>query len=87
MNRTLPGVNYELASAVRRVNALYETVPEDLAPDVTGERWKYLEREIDEACGRGDREAALLAIRRWEEHASNLLRSLSVGGGVRWLSP
>lgn len=75
MRRTLPGLNYALALAVRRVNVLHEQVPEPLRPDVTGERWQALEREIDTRCGAGDREGALLAITRWETHARRVLEA------------
>lgn len=78
MRRSLPGVNYELAAAVRRVNAARSRLPEPL-PDVTGERWHELEREVDRLCGAGDREGALRAISHWEQQASSLIERIAVG--------
>jgi len=77
MRRSLPGLNAELADAVRRVGALYERIPESRRPDVTGERWDALEAEIDAACGTNDRDRALTAITRWEDHARNVLEALA----------
>ncbi|MBA2240029.1 MAG: hypothetical protein H0W09_02105 [Solirubrobacterales bacterium] len=73
MRRSLPGINAELAAAVRRVNVLDASIPESRRPDICGERWHRLEAEIDNACGAGDRDAALLAIRQWEQHAARAL--------------
>lgn len=73
MRRSLPGMNYELAAAVRRVNTLLAGLPSDLQPDVTSERWHELENELDRACGAGDHDAARQAISRWEHHSSQLL--------------
>lgn len=73
MRRSLPGINYELAASVRRVNSLYARVPEPRRPDVTGERWQALEAEIDTRCGAGDRDGALRAIKDWELHAKRVI--------------
>lgn len=78
MRRSLPGINAELALAVRRVNVLYSAIPESLRPDLDGSRWRRLEAEVDCACGAGDRDGALLAIRRWEEHATRVLAPLTL---------
>jgi len=66
VRRALPGVNAELAAAVRRVNATYSQIPESCRPDIAGERWANLERELDRACGAHDHDAAGLAIETWE---------------------
>lgn len=68
----LSGVNAELAAAVRRVNALYQRHPEP-RPNVNGLTWPALERKIDRACAGGDRDAALEAIRAWEQRATERL--------------
>ncbi len=73
MRRTLPDVNFELAAAVRRVNALYRKVPDEHRPDATGERWDALEAELDARCGAGDRAGALRAIADWEQHVTGVL--------------
>lgn len=78
MRRSLPGVNAELAAAVRRVNAIYSVIPASRQPDLDGSSWRRLEAEVDRACGAGDREAALLAIKRWEEHAQRVLAPLAL---------
>lgn len=78
MRRRLPGIERDLSAAFARVAKLYAAVPEHLRPDVNGERWQQLEAEIDRACGAGDRDAALLAIERWERHASDVLTRLFV---------
>ncbi len=80
MRRSLPGVNYELAASVRRVNSLYARVPESRRPDVTGERWQALEAEVDARCGAGDRDGALRAISEWEQHAERVLAPLVEAG-------
>lgn len=72
----LPGINAELAAAVRRVNTLYAQLPRSCRPDVCGERWRSLEAEIDRASVAGDRAGAMLAIERWEQHASGVLSRL-----------
>jgi hypothetical protein len=71
----LPGVNTELAAAIRRVNALYARCPEP-RPDVDGSRWRELEAEIDHHTAVGDRDGALHAIREWEAHARRVLGGL-----------
>lgn len=53
MRRTLTGINFELAAAVRRVNAALDRIPEDRRPGLSGESWHSLEREPDRACGVG----------------------------------
>lgn len=73
MRRSLPGIQCELAVAVRRVNAVYYALPEHLRPDVSGESWIALEEEINRACGARDRDAALQAIARWEKHTGDVL--------------
>ena len=80
MRRTLPGIAAALSEAVRRVNVLYDRVPEPDRPDVTGEAWHDLEREVDMACGAGDCYAALLAIARWEHHAAGILLRAALTG-------
>jgi DNA-binding FadR family transcriptional regulator len=72
--RALPGINTELAAAVRRVNALYTRIPEQRRPDVNAERWQELEHEIDRACKAGDPDRALRAIAAWEDHARWVLK-------------
>jgi hypothetical protein len=67
--RLLPGIGSALALAIRRTNARYHALPPDRRPDVIGETWSRLERNIDAACSAGDAELALQAIRDWEEHA------------------
>jgi hypothetical protein len=62
MRRTFRGINLELACAVRRINALLDRIPDDEQPDLSGESWHSLERELERACGVGDHEAALRAI-------------------------
>jgi len=78
MRRSMPGINAELAVAVRRVNVISEAIPESHRPDMAGERWARLEDEIDRACGVGDRDAALAAIQRWEQHAQRVLEPLAL---------
>lgn len=73
MRRRLPGVDAELAAAVRRVNADYWRIPEAHRPDVTGERWDALEATLDARCAAGDRQGALDAIAAWEGHARGIL--------------
>ncbi len=66
MRRTLTGINFELAAAVRRVNVIRDRIPAVEQPDLAGESWRRLEAELDRASGVGDREAALRAIRKKE---------------------
>ncbi len=66
-------INFHLAAAIRRVNSAYYRLPEDRRPDVTGERWTALEREIDEAAEFGDRDRALKAIADWQGHALKII--------------
>lgn len=73
MRRTSPRVSVALSEAFRQVARLYEQIPEPYRPDVNGERWLELEREIDTRCGAGDTDGALLAIERWQEHAERVL--------------
>ncbi len=77
MRRTLPGINLELSTSVARVARLYEQVPEERRPDVTGERWSQLEAEVDAACGSGDGHRASAAIAAWEQHARRVLGALA----------
>jgi hypothetical protein len=63
---TIPGVNAELAAAVRAVNAAFMRIPEDSRPIAAA--WTPLEEEVDAACASGDRERALRAIEAWREH-------------------
>ena len=76
MRRTMTGVNLELAAAVRRVNALLDRIAEDRHPDVFGESWRALEAELDCACGAGDREGTLAAIRHWERKTGRVLAAV-----------
>lgn len=73
----MPGLNADLALAVRRMNAIYARIPTDQAPDINGESWCRLEAEIDRASSVGDYEAAIVAIGRWEEHARRVLEPLA----------
>lgn len=77
MRRSLPGLNFELAAAVNRIGELYHAIPEELRPDVMGERWDELEAEVDQACGSGNRDRALAAIGRWEAHAQRVMVALA----------
>jgi hypothetical protein len=70
----LPGINGELAAAVRRVNAVYSRIPEDDRPDVTGQAWSQLEANLDRSCAAGDYYEARGAIEAWERHAMRVLR-------------
>jgi hypothetical protein len=72
--RRLPGIGSALAAAIRRTNASFYAIPEPYRPDPNSERWLQLEAEIDQACARGDADAARLAIARWEGHAMRELR-------------
>lgn len=81
MRRTLSGVEVALSEAMARVAAIYAEIPEASRPDVTGERWAALEADVDRAGGSGDRDAALLAIERWEQHARRVLSHLAGGRG------
>lgn len=83
MRRRLPGVEPALSAAVDRVRRMSEQLPDHLQPDLAGERWHRLEGQIDRACGNGDRDAALLAIERWERHASEILTRLLVHAPLR----
>lgn len=71
--RTLPGVGYALAGAIRKINALYLRIPESRRPDVNADRWPVLEAEIDRVCAAGDADAALLAIAEYEDFATRML--------------
>lgn len=62
----LPGINAELAAAVRRVNAAYVRLPESVRPDIGG--WNALDAELDAACAGDDRERAVEAIREWANY-------------------
>lgn len=62
----LPGINAELAAAVRRVNAAYARLPESDRPDIGG--WNALDTELDAACASDDRERAVSAIREWANY-------------------
>jgi hypothetical protein len=79
VRRTLPGIDLALGSAVNRVRDLYARCPEP-RPDLAGEAWHDLDAALDAACGSGDRDRALSAIRRWEERTTAILRRL-VGEG------
>mgnify|MGYP000380223969 CR=1 FL=1 len=81
MRRSLPGLNADLALAVRRVNSAASSLPEQLRPDFDGASWDALERELDRACGTGDREGALQAIARWEQRASIVLSQITAREG------
>ena len=67
--RTLPGLNAELAAAIRRVGAAYNRCPPAVRPEVNSDHWRQLEAEIDAAAARGDRDTALVAIEQWEHVA------------------
>jgi hypothetical protein len=73
VRRSLPGINYALAEAVRDVAALYGQLPDTVRPDVSGERWQALEADLDRLCGTGDRDGALLAIEEWRDTTKALL--------------
>jgi hypothetical protein len=81
MRRTLPGLNADLALAVRRVGAAAETLPEHLRPDFDGSSFDAMEREVDRACGAGDREAAMQAISRWEQRTATVISRIKLERG------
>jgi hypothetical protein len=60
----LPGINAELAAAVRKVNAEFHRLPADVQDrlDVTTDP---VEAEVDKAILADDRDRALAAIRAW----------------------
>jgi hypothetical protein len=62
----LPGINAELAAAVRRVNAAYAKLPGSARPDIGD--WNDLDAELDAACASDDRDRAITAIRDWASH-------------------
>lgn len=68
----LPGVNSELAAAVRRINALHAAHPEP-RPDIGGNAWRDCEKAIDHAAAVGDPAKALAAVEAWEQHARRVL--------------
>jgi hypothetical protein len=66
----LPGVNNELAAAIRRVNALRHSVPDRYRREISTDRWLKLQTELDRTCSAGDVESALAAVENWEAEAS-----------------
>lgn len=62
----LPGINTELAAAVRAVNAAYNSIPPARRPAAI--EWDMLDAELDAACISGDRERAMQAIEAWRTH-------------------
>ncbi|HET6999350.1 MAG TPA: hypothetical protein VFI03_12265 [Solirubrobacterales bacterium] len=63
----LPGINTELAAAVRAINAAYNR----LSPAAQGRveiAYDAMEAEVDAAILAGDRTRALAAIRAWRGH-------------------
>jgi hypothetical protein len=62
-------INFELAAAVRRVNAHYTRLPENGDRPLLAESWNGLEAEIDRYSAHGDIDSALLAIANWEASA------------------
>lgn len=76
MRRTNPRISVALSEAFAKVARLYAQIPEPYRPDVNGERWLELEREIDVRCGAGDIDGALLAIERWREHGERVLSQI-----------
>jgi hypothetical protein len=77
----LPGVNTELAAAVRAVNAAYNRLPQEGRPDPAA--FDPLEQEVDAACLSEDRERALAAIREWRNHWLGLFQEAAGQGGVQ----
>lgn len=75
----IPGINAELTAAIRRVADAYGRLPEPQRPNVNAERWHALEREIDQACMRGNQDSALAAVERWERHALTELAATTEG--------
>jgi hypothetical protein len=73
MNISIPGVGYELAAAVRRVNALRQSKPDHERPDMSDGAWLRLETELDQACASGHKGDALASIHRWERSATATL--------------
>jgi hypothetical protein len=69
----LPGINVELAAAVRRVGAAYNRLAEAERPDINAQEWRDLEAAIDRHCARGDRDSALAAVEHWEAAAMRQL--------------
>lgn len=76
MRRTLSGIDIALGEAVNRIRPIWESCP-DPRPDIAGEAWHALEAELDRACGSGERDLALLAIRRWEDRTLDVLQRCS----------
>jgi len=74
---TLPGINGELAAAIRRVNALRSSLPDEHRPIFDLARWRRLEAELRRACTTGDHDCALAAIDRWERQAASTLSPAS----------
>lgn len=62
----IPGINTELAAAVRAVNASWLAIPEPYRPPAAV--WLPLEAEVEAACDAGDRDRALAAIEAWKLH-------------------
>lgn len=74
MRQSLPGINYELAVAVRAVNAAYNRLPENARPEVP---FNGLDREIDAAIASGDRDRAMAAISSWRGHWLHQLEGIA----------
>ena len=68
----MPGIDAELSAAVRRVADVYVRCPEP-RPDVCGQRFHDLERQVDRACAGTDSAAALRAIEVWERETLTVL--------------
>lgn len=63
----LPGVQAELAAAIRAGNAAFERLSPQ-AQDVMVIGYDGLDRELDASINSGDRDRALRAIRAWRGH-------------------
>lgn len=66
----LPGINSELAAAVRRIGSLRSSLPKAHRPEFDLPRWRKLERELDRHCSAGSVDCALTSIERWERETA-----------------
>jgi hypothetical protein len=71
--RLLPGIGYELAGAIRAVNAAVDRSAR--VDSKVAETWTQLEETVDRHCSAGDADSALAAIERWQRGMLSLLRS------------
>ena len=71
---TAPSTRSELAAAIRRINALYRSVPEGKRPEV---RWDAADDALEAALTADSRRVALAAIRAWETHWRSIIREVA----------